>query len=104
MSRHTQHRKDANHDTLRAVAERVGWLWLDTAQTGLGFDALLLKGGRWVVAEVKDGAKPISAQRLTPHEKKVHTTLKAHGVMVEILTCAEDVLMLERPQRARRDG
>lgn len=101
--RHT-HRLDANHRAIQQIAEQIGWYFWDCAQTGLGVDAILIKGGRIVVAEIKDGAKPISAQRLTPHEKAVHAKLKAHGVTVEILTCPEDVLMLERPQRARREG
>lgn len=101
--RHT-HRLDANHRAIQQIAEQVGWCFWDCAQTGLGVDAILIKGGRIVVAEIKDGTKPISAQRLTPHEISVHATLKAHGVHVHILTCEHDVLMLERPQRARREG
>lgn len=96
--RHT-HRLDANHRSLRRVAEQVGWLWLDCAQTGLGVDALLIKGGRIVVAEIKDGQKPMSQQKLTPHEKLVHARLKAHGITVEILTSEADVIAMERPHR-----
>lgn len=102
--RHTTHRLDDNHHALRRVAEQVGWYFWDCAQTGLGVDAILIKGGRIVVAEIKDGRKPMSQQRLTPHEKAVHLVLKSHGITVEILTCEEDVFMLERPQRARWEG
>lgn len=104
MSERHRHRKDDNDDAIADTAERLGWLVLNTTQTGLGFDKILVKAGRIVIAEIKDGRKPMSAQRLTPHEKQVHARLKWHGVTVEILTCAEDVLALERSQPGRAIG
>ena len=80
-----QHRLDANHADIRRAVEAMGWLWMDCSQTALGFDALLAKGGRLVLIEVKDGAKPMSAQKLTAHEHRVHQQLKAHGIVVEVI-------------------
>lgn len=99
-----RHRKDGNHGTLLAVAAQLGWYTQNTSQTELGYDAILVKAGRVVFAEIKDGQKPMSQQKLTPHEETVHRRLKAHGITVEILTCEEDVLMLERPHPQRRMG
>ena len=99
-----RHRKDANSDDIQDAAEPCGWLWQDTSQTDLGYDAILVKGGRSVYVEVKDGSKPPSEQRLTPHEEQVHAQLSRYGVTVELLTCIGDLQVLERPQQARRDG
>ena len=100
----SRHRRDANHADVRAAAERLGWMFEDTSQTHLGYDAILTRVGRTVRVEIKDGSKPMSAQKLTPHEADVHSTLRAHGVIVEILTCVEDLQMLSRPPRARAEG
>ena len=94
-----RHRKDANQAALLEAAERIGWCALNASQSNLGFDAILVKAGRIVLAEIKDGDKPMSAQKLTPHEQDVHAKLKAHGITVEILTSEADVIALERPHR-----
>ena len=94
-----RHRKDANHDAITDAAEQLGWYVENVSQTDLGYDAILTKAGQTVRAEIKDGHKPMSQQTLTPHEKRVHARLKAHGITVEILTCEEDLLMLERQPR-----
>lgn len=98
-----RHRKDVNHERLTQAAERLGWYVLNTSQSEIGFDAIMVKGGRIVFTEIKDGNKPISAQKLTPHEERVHATLKRHGITVEILTCVADLLMLERAHPRRRN-
>ena len=98
-----RHRQDRNHHEIREAAEALGWLWQDTSQTQLGYDAILVQGGRTAYVEIKDGNKPMSAQQLTPHEVRVHRTLKAHGVTVEILTCVADLVVLSRVVLARRE-
>lgn len=94
------HRLDGNHHEVRQALERVGYLFLDCSQTNLGFDALVVKAGRLVPVEIKDGRRAPSAQRLTPHEVEVHARLKAHGVTVEILTGVDQSLdVLLEPRR-----
>jgi len=99
-----RHRTDTNQQQLRDAAEQLGWLWLNASQTNLGFDAILVKGGRVVLAEVKDGSKPPSAQQLTPHERDTHMLLERHGVIVELLTCVDDLAVLGRERSGRRGG
>ena len=99
-----RHRKDANHDLIRDVVEARGWCFEDTSQTELGYDALVSKGDRTVRLEIKDGSKKPSAQRLTPNEETAHARFAAHGIPIELIRCVEDLQILERPQRARRDG
>ena len=60
------------------------------------FDLLLAKGGRLVLCEVKDGSKPASGQKLKPSEEAFQAAMKLHGITVELLTCAEDIQVLER--------
>ena len=93
-----------NHKAIRQELEARGWLWQDTSQTHLGYDAIIHKGGRSTFLEIKDGTKPLSQQRLTPHETTVHAKLAAQGITVEIITCSEDLDVLERPQRGRAWG
>lgn len=99
----TRHRLDANHHLLREVAEKSGYYWMDLSQSNAGLDAILFRSDRVIFAEVKDGMKPLSAQKLTPHEQKVHAKLLAHGITVEVLTCPDDLLHLSRPQPSRSE-
>jgi hypothetical protein len=86
MGRRFYHAKDRNHKAVRKAVERLGYVWIDLAQSSAGIDAIVCRGGRCVPIEVKDGSLPPSKQKLTPHEQQVHALLKAHGVTVEILT------------------
>ena len=92
MSRKTKHRKDGNHDDVKAALEAMGYLVLDTSQTNLGFDMICVKHGAARFVEVKDGSLPPSRQKLTPHEQKVHQQLRARGVTVELLTGVDQSL------------
>lgn len=99
-----RHRLDANHKGLCDAVERMGWFVWNASQSGLGVDAILVKAGRMVPVEIKDGSKPLSAQKLTKHEQDVHATLKAHGVRVEILCSLDDLACLERVHPMRVEG
>lgn len=94
-----RHRKDANHNHICLALTASGWYVQDTSSTNLGYDAILVKAGRIVLVEIKDGSKPPSAQKLTPHEEQVHAALARCGVTVELLTCLEDLAVLDRPHR-----
>ena len=99
-----RHRLDGNHKAVRKAVEALGYLWLDTSQTDIGLDAILVKHGRIIPAEVKDGTLSPSRQRLTPNEAKVHQALKQHGVTVEILTGVDSSLdVLKQPFRNMYD-
>jgi hypothetical protein len=94
-----RHRKDTNHNSLVAALQQSGWYVQDTSSTNLGYDCLIAKGGRFIPVEIKDGSKPPSAQKLTPHESAVHADLARFGVEVVLLTKMDDLYSLERPSR-----
>lgn len=65
-------RRDANHRAVIAAFEALGCSVVDVAGTPCGFDIIVGYGGTCLPIEIKDGAKPASARRLTPNEAKVH--------------------------------
>lgn len=93
-----RHTKDRNQDEVRDHIEAHGWLFEDTSQTSLGYDAIVSSpGGQRVVRlEIKDGSKPPSRQKLTPHEQRTHEKLARYGVAVELIRCIEDCDVLFR--------
>ncbi len=62
---------DANHNDVADYLRAVGWSVFSTAALGSGFPDLLVgRPGFAAVVEVKDGAKPPSARKLTPDEQR----------------------------------
>lgn len=62
---------DANHNAVADYLERMGWSVESTAAMGGGFPDLLVgRPGFSVLVEVKDGAKPPSARKLTVPQAK----------------------------------
>lgn len=97
---HKRHRLDSNHKAVVAELERRGYGWIDTSQTNIGFDGLVLVHGRLIPCEIKD-PRSTRGLRLTTHEAKVAEHCLRHGVRVELLTGVDDSLdVLERPRRA----
>lgn len=66
-------RIDANHNEIVNALRQIGAKVQSLAQLGKGVpDLLVAHRGRWFVAEVKDGAKPPSARKLSPDEQVWH--------------------------------
>jgi len=88
-------RVDAHHAEITGTLRQCGWVVHDTSGTGAGFPDLLAgKAGRLVMIEVKDGAKPPSARRLTQDEALFHAKFAGAGVTVAILSSAEEAVAL----------
>jgi hypothetical protein len=65
-------RRDANHRTVGDYLRALGWSVLDLADAGDGVpDYAVGKPGFAALVEVKDGAKPPSARKLTEKEQRV---------------------------------
>lgn len=82
-------RIDANHEAIVTAFRRCGVSVQSLADTGRGVPDLLCatKRAMWLT-EVKDGAKPPSARRLTPDQAEWH---RKWPQPVYIATSVEDV-------------
>jgi hypothetical protein len=66
-------RVDANQVEIVSALRKIGCFVQSLAEIGKGCpDLLCALRGKWYVLELKDGAKPLSARRLTPDEVKWH--------------------------------
>ena len=79
-------RTDANHAQIVAAFRQLGYSVLDLSRVGQGCPDLLVarNGESWLV-EIKDGAKPPSARKLTPDESEFHARWKGRVIIVESL-------------------
>ena len=89
-------RTDRTHSEVIDALRRSGWFVFDTSRIGKGFpDAVAARAGRVRLCEIKDGAKPPSARKLTADEQKVAAAFGVAGVPIVVLTSAADALRLE---------
>lgn len=85
-------RIDANHNDIVDGLRRVGAEVQSLASVGRGcVDALVAYRGLWYVAEIKDGSKSPSRQKLTPDEEKWHQRFSPKAP-VHIWRSLEDAL------------
>lgn len=85
-------RKDDNHNEIVATFRALGCGWADTYQLGGGFpDGVAEINTQTVLVEIKDGAKPPSARKLTPDEAKFHASWRGRMVVIESV---DDVIRL----------
>ena len=61
-------KKDVNHNEIADIFKKNGWSVLDVSQLKKCCDMFIAKRGRTIAVEVKDGAKPPSARKLTDGE------------------------------------
>ena len=89
---------DANQPQIVEEFRKRGCQVFHTHQIGKGFPDIAVKcGDRLVLVEIKDGAKPPSARKLTPAEKVFHD---AWAGVVEIVETLDDVASLVSKWRA----
>jgi hypothetical protein len=91
-------RVDANHKDIADAFRKMGCSFLSLAPLGKGApDAAIGYGGLTVLVEIKDGAKPKSAQKLTPDQKAFWDTWKGGVRLVNGMDAAiETVELLKR--------
>lgn len=88
-------RIDANQPDVIATLRATGWSVVNTSQIGDGFsDLIAARRGVVVFVEVKDGAKPPSAQKLTPAEGRFRTLVEAAGMPYRIVRSVEEASQL----------
>ena len=86
-------RTDHNHQEIKVAFERMGCSVLDLSSVGGGCPDLLVGyGGKSILIEVKDGAKPPSARKLTPDEEDFGRGWKGAYAIVENLDDAQEIV------------
>lgn len=88
-------RVDSNQTAIKQALEAVGWYVHDTSGLGYGFaDLVAAKGGKLRLIEVKDGAKPKSARKLTQAEYDFFWSMREAGVEVHLIESVDQALEL----------
>lgn len=94
-------RLDDNQGAIVEALEAMSWGVWSTAGLGRGFpDLLIVKAGRMLLLEVKDGSKSKSRRALTEDEIAAHLWFQAHGAPVLVIEKVEDLQVLDRQARA----
>ena len=74
---------DANHGEIVKDLRKYGHQVYDMSGVGKGFpDLLVCAHKKWLLLEVKDGAKPPSARKLTEDQQTWHAQCKGPVVVV----------------------
>ena len=88
-------RTDDNHAEILAALRCTGAYVVDCSHVGRGFpDALLIRHGKVTLIEIKDGAKPKSARKLTAKQMVLHSETERNGVIVQIVKNEIEALAL----------
>ena len=91
-------RVDANHAAIVAALRKIGALVTDLSGVGRGVpDILVWFRGLWSLLEIKDGAKPPSARKLTDDQAKWHAVHK--DARVFIVTSEEEAIAAVQRER-----
>lgn len=91
MTLRTAARIDANQPEIVSLFRKLGWSVLIISQLKNCCDIIVSKNGRTIAVEIKDGAKPLSKQKLTEGEAKFKAEWQGEYALV---ACEEDVLKL----------
>jgi len=93
-------RVDANQTELVALYRKLGCSVVSLAPVGAGVPDLLIGcNGITDLAEVKDGNKPPSAQKLTPDQVRWHDKWEGS---VRVINCVDDVIKHVAQLRGQR--
>ena len=90
-------KKDANHNEIANAFVSLGYSVLDVSQLKNCCDLIAAKGTRTIAVEVKDGAKPPSARKLSEGEVKFKDCWLGEWALVESV---DDVICLHRLENA----
>lgn len=87
---------DSNHQEVVKLFRKLGWSVLDVSQLKNCCDLVVAKDRYTVAVEVKDGAKPPSARKLSDGEIKFRDNWNGAYMLVQSL---EDVQLLNSVQQ-----
>ena len=84
---------DDNQKEVVALFRKLGWTVLIISQLKNCCDIIVSKRGRTIAIEIKDGAKPVSARKLSDGEIKFRDAWQGEYALV---ICNDDVLALDK--------
>lgn len=84
---------DDNQKEIVALFRKLGWTVLIISQLKNCCDIIVSKNGRTVAIEIKDGAKPASARKLSDGEIKFRDAWQGEYALV---ICNDDVVALNK--------
>ena len=84
---------DDNQKEIVALFRKLGWTVLIISQLKNCCDIIVSKSGRTVAIEIKDGAKPASARKLSDGEVKFRDAWQGEYALV---ICNDDVVSLNK--------
>ncbi len=85
-------RVDANHRAILDALRQIGAVIIDTHAIPGALDALCGFRGRLTLLEIKDGAKPAHARRLTEAEQETIQLLASVGVEAHVVYDVESAM------------
>lgn len=91
-----QSKVDKNQAEIVAAFRKLGWYVLHTHSLKRACDLIILKHGRAVAVEIKDGTKIPSARKLSPGEYEFKLNWEAAGGEWWLVQSVDDVLVLGR--------
>lgn len=83
---------DRNQPEIVKAFRGLGWSVLIISQLKNCCDIIVSKNGRTIAVEIKDGEKPVSAQKLTPGELKFKDEWQGE---YKLINCFDDVINLQ---------
>jgi len=90
-------RVDQNQKAIVAALRTMGCTVAITSKLGFGFPDLVILLDKIVyLIEIKNGIKPKSAQKLTPHEQKFHDNWKKAVIILNSIESAVEFVNLHR--------
>jgi hypothetical protein len=89
----TRSKRDANETQILATLRDLGVFYREMAREA-GFDLLLCWRGQVWIMEIKNGALPPSACKLTPNEQRTAAELQAVGIEYHVCNSLDEVLAL----------
>lgn len=84
-------RVDANQPEIVKAFRDLGWSVLIISQLKKCADIIVSKNGQTIVVEIKDGSKPISAQKLTAGELEFKEMWQGE---YKVINCIDDVIAI----------
>jgi len=84
---------DDNQSEIVALFRKLGWTVLIISQLKNCCDIIVSKSGRTVAIEIKDGAKPPSARKLSDGEIKFRDDWQGE---YQLVICNDDVIAINK--------